>query len=99
MAGIPTTKARDELNAMVISAELTLISIIQGVALYFLVNTSYDPIVGLQYQYWAYTASGLFIIFIVWSRSLIHIFTMIQWPLEFGHNFLYLTVTLVEAVL
>jgi hypothetical protein len=94
-----SSKARDELNGMVISAELTLISIIQGTALYFLVNTSYDPIVGLQFQYWPYTICGLLIIFIVWSRSLVHIFTMIQWPLEFGHNFLYIAITLIEAVL
>ena len=32
------SKARDELNGMVIGAELTLISIIQGTALYFLVK-------------------------------------------------------------
>lgn len=99
MSNPSSVKARDELNGMVISAELTLISIIQGVALYFLVNTSYEPIVNLQFQYWLYTLSGLLIIFIVWSRTLIHIFTMIHWPLEFGHNFLYIMITLIEAVL
>src|SRR5437870_13469952 len=98
MASNPSPRAPEELNGLVLSAELTLISIIQGAALYFLVNTSIDVIVGLQYQYWLYTAAGLAIIFIVWSRSLIHIFTMICWPLEFGHNFLYITITLVEAV-
>jgi hypothetical protein len=93
------SKARDELNGMVISAELTLISIIQGTALYFLVNTSFEFIVNLQFQYWPYTAAGLLVIFIVWSRSLMHIFTMIQWPLEFGHNFLYIAITLIEAIM
>lgn len=92
-------KSRSELNGMVISAELTLISIIQGVALYFLVNASYQAVVDLQIQYWPYLIAGLMIICLVWSRALIHIFTMIRWPLEFGHNFLYIVLSLVEAVL
>lgn len=98
MADRQISPARDELNGMVISVELTLISIIQGAALYFLINTSIDPIIKLQFEYWPYTAGGLIIIFLVWSRSLMHIFTLIQWPIEFGHNFLYITLTLVEAV-
>ena len=99
MSPVKSSKALDELSGMVVSAELTLISIIQGAALYFLVNTSYEPIANLQYQYWLYTAAGLAIIFTVWSRTLAHIFTLIRWPLEFGHNFLYIAITLFESVL
>ena len=93
------SKERQELSNMVISAELTLISIIQGAALYFLVNTSYEAIVNWQYQHWPFIASGLLVIFIVWSRTLMHIFTVIEWPLEFGHNFLYIVITLFESVM
>src|SRR5438105_7572628 len=98
MADNASAQAGDALNGMVVSAELTLISIIQGAALYFLVNTSIEAIVNLRFQYWPYIVSGLLIIFVVWSRSLLHIFTLIRWPLEFGHNFLYIAVTLIEAI-
>ena len=43
--------------------------------------------------------AGLLVIFIFWSRAVLHIITVIRWPLEFGHNFLYIACALVEAVL
>src|SRR5205807_10260019 len=41
----------------------------------------------------------LLVILIFWSRSVLHIITLIRWPLEFGHNFLYVTCALSEALL
>jgi hypothetical protein len=41
----------------------------------------------------------LFVIFVFWSRSVLHIITVIRWPLEFGHNFLYIACALVEAIM
>ncbi len=38
-------------------------------------------------------------IFIFWSRSIIHTLTFIKWPLEFGHNFFYIACALGEAIL
>jgi hypothetical protein len=46
-----------------------------------------------------YVAAGLCVIFIFWSRSIIHTLTLIRWPLEFGHNFFYIACALGEAVL
>jgi hypothetical protein len=43
--------------------------------------------------------AGLLVIFVFWSRSVLHIITVIRWPLEFGHNFLYIACALVEALL
>ena len=83
---------------MVLNIELTLISIIQGVALYFLVENSRGLILDRQYAAWPYVATGLVVIFLFWSRSIIHGLTVIRWPLEFGHNFLYIACTLLEAV-
>src|SRR5207244_2635706 len=45
-----------------------------------------------------YVATGLVIILLFWSRSLIHTLTLIRWPLEFVHNFFYIACTLIEAV-
>ena len=46
-----------------------------------------------------YVAAGLCVIFIFWSRSVIHTLTLIRWPLEFGHNFFYIACALGEAIL
>src|SRR5438128_8693845 len=46
-----------------------------------------------------YVTAGLCVIFIFWSRSVIHTLTLIKWPLEFGHNFFYIGCALGEAIL
>jgi hypothetical protein len=91
------SSSQGELDSLVVNIELTLISIIQGVALYFLTENSRRVLVDLQYIYWPYLAVGLLMIFTFWSRSILHTFTLIRWPLEFGHNFVYITCTLLEA--
>ena len=90
--------SRKELDSMVVEIELTLCSIIQGVALYFLVENARAVLSMGQASAWPYVATGLVIILLFWSRSLIHTLTLIRWPLEFVHNFFYITCTLVEAL-
>jgi hypothetical protein len=89
---------RKELDSMVVEIELTLCSIIQGVALYFLVDNARLVLSGHQSIAWPYVATGLLIILLFWSRSLIHTLTLIRWPLEFVHNFFYITCALVESL-
>ncbi|HYS96229.1 MAG TPA: hypothetical protein VEL08_06850 [Chthoniobacterales bacterium] len=88
--------ARSELDSMVVEIELTLVSIIQGVALTILIENAHAV---RQLFFWLYVVAGLFIIFVFWSRAVLHILTVIRWPLEFGHNFLYIACALVEAIL
>lgn len=90
--------AKTALDATVVNIELTLISIIQGLALGVLASASVDPIVQLQWQVWPYIATGLLVVLIFWSRSLLHTLSFIGWPLEFGHTFVYFGTTLLEAV-
>src|SRR5437868_10831780 len=92
-------EARSELDGMVVEIELTLISIIQGVALTFLIERARDIVSTRDAILWPYVFGGLLVIFVFWSRSVLHIITVIRWPLEFGHNFLYITCALIEAVL
>ncbi|MBS1914604.1 MAG: hypothetical protein JST22_21655 [Bacteroidetes bacterium] len=92
-------RVREQLDGLVVNMELTLISIIQGVALYFLVESSRGMIIGGEFERWPYIVVALITIFLFWSRSLLHTFTVIGWPLEFGHNFIYIACTLVEAVM
>ncbi len=91
-------QVKTDLDAMVVTIELTLISIIQGLALQMLAGAAVQPIITLQVEYWPYLVTGLVIILLFWSRSLIHTFSVIDWPLEFGHNFMYFAATLVEGV-
>jgi hypothetical protein len=89
---------REELDSMTVEIELTLCSIIQGVALYFLVDNARLVLSGGQSAAWPYAVTGLLIILLFWSRSLIHTLTLIRWPLEFVHNFFYIACALVESL-
>ncbi|MFL6231142.1 MAG: hypothetical protein ACJ741_20380 [Pyrinomonadaceae bacterium] len=87
-----------ELDSLVMTVELTLVSIVQGVALSVLVAPSITVVTGLDFALLPYVVSGLIVILLFWSRSLLHTFTVIRWPLEFGHNFLYIASTLLESI-
>jgi hypothetical protein len=89
---------RRQLDALVVNVELTLVSIIQGVALSFLAQSSRTPVGDLRFDQWPYVANGLMLILMFWSRSVVHALTLLRWPLEFVHNFLYIACTLVEAI-
>ncbi len=90
---------RTTLDTTVVNIELTLASIIQGVALYFLTENARAVLSLHSWTGFLYLAAGLCVIFIFWSRSIIHTLTLIRWPLEFGHNFFYIACALGEAIL
>jgi hypothetical protein len=96
---VSLSAARQQLDSMIVEIELTLISIIQGVALTFLIEATREVVSFHEILFWPYVLSGLLVIFVFWSRSVLHIITVIRWPLEFGHNFLYIACALVEALL
>ena len=95
----PQSEGRRELDSVVINIELTLASIIQGVALFFLTDNARAIITMRHWGSFLYVAAGLCVIFIFWSRSIIHTLTLIRWPMEFGHNFFYIGCALGEAIL
>jgi len=90
--------SRSELDSMVVGIELTLVSIIQGVALTVLIESAHQILADLETVFWPYVLGGLLIIFVFWSRAVLHTITLIRWPLEFAHNFLYIGCALLEAV-
>ena len=95
----PHSEGRRELDTLVINVELTLASIIQGVALFFLTDNARAVFTTRHWASFLYVAGGLCVIFIFWSRSIIHTLTLIRWPMEFGHNFFYIGCALGEAIL
>lgn len=90
---------RQDLDSVVVNIELTLVSIIQGVALFFLTDNARGLLSKEHITAFLYVAAALCVIFIFWSRSVIHTLTLIRWPLEFGHNFFYIACALGEAIL
>lgn len=95
----PDLRPRHELDSMVANVELTLISIVQGVALAVLADSARSVIMDHRLSSLPYLVSGLLILFMAWSRTVLHALTVIRWPLELGHNFLYIAATLLEVVL
>lgn len=95
----PPNGGRRDLDSVVVNIELTLVSIIQGVALFFLTDNARGLLSKEHISAFLYVAAGLCVIFIFWSRSVIHTLTLIRWPLEFGHNFFYIACALGEAIL
>ncbi len=93
------SESRKQLDNTVVEIELTLISIIQGVALTFLIENGSHLVSPAEKLYWPYIGAGLLVIFVFWSRSVLHIITVIRWPLEFGHNFFYIACAFSEAIL
>jgi len=91
-------RSRRELDANVVNIELTLTSIIQGVALAVLTENARSALSLNNWPALLYMAAGLCVIFIFWSRSIIHTLTLIKWPLEFGHNFFYIVCVFGEAI-
>jgi hypothetical protein len=89
---------RRQLDGLVVNIELTLVSIIQGLALSFLTESARQPLHDFRFDQWPYVINGLLVILLFWSRSTTHTLTLIRWPLEFSHNFLYITCTLIEAI-
>jgi len=73
-------EVKAQLDATVVGIELTLISIVQGLALGVLAASSVTPIVELQWETWPYIATGLLAILIFWSRALVHTLSFIGWP-------------------
>jgi hypothetical protein len=95
----PANEGREELDAIVVNIELTLVSIIQGVALFFLTDNARNIVTMWHSSASLYVVAGLCVIFIFWSRCVIHSLTLIRWPLEFGHNFFYIACALGESIL
>ena len=58
------SESRSELDAMIADIELTLVSIIQGVALTVLIEASREAIATFDWMMWPYVLSGLVIILV-----------------------------------
>lgn len=90
--------SRSELDGVIVNIELTLASIVQGLALSVLADNTSAVLSHGPATAWPYIGVGFLTILLFWSRALIHTLTLIRWPLEFVHNFFYFVCALVEVL-
>jgi hypothetical protein len=90
--------SRSELDGVIVNIELTLASIVQGLALSVLADNTSAVLSKGPATAWPYVGVAFLTILLFWSRALIHTLTLIRWPVEFVHNFFYFVCALVEVL-
>ena len=90
--------SRSELDEVIVNIELTLASIVQGLALAVLADNTSAVLSNGPATAWPYVGVAFLTILLFWSRALIHTLTLIRWPLEFVHNFFYFVCALAEVL-
>jgi hypothetical protein len=88
-----------ELEALATSVELTIASVLQGIALAILIPKIVELITSGELAKLPYIPASLLLIFIVWVAFISHALSFITWPFDLAHNLLYFLVVTSETVL
>jgi len=101
-AGAVATRARRhaerDLSALVVAIEFTLISVMVGVVLFPLTEVGAHVLRDLEFEFWPYLACGLALTLYMWTSVIDHSLTFIGWPMDLGHNLLYIVDAVVLAI-
>jgi hypothetical protein len=97
---IAATVAPDpELESLATSVELTLASVLQGIALAILVPKIVELITSGAVFKLPYIPASLLLLFMVWVSFIGHAISFITWPFDPLHNLMYFLIVSSEAVL
>lgn len=88
-----------ELENLATSVELTLASVLQGIALAILVPKIVDLITSGEVAKLPYIPASLLLLFMVWVAFIGHAISFITWPFDPLHNMMYFLIVSSEAVL
>ena len=88
-----------ELEGLATSIELTLASVLQGIALAMLVPKIVELITSGAIAKLPYIPASLLLLFMVWVTFISHALSFITWPFDPLHNLLYFLIVTSEAVL
>lgn len=88
-----------ELESLATSVELTLASVLQGIALAILVPKIVELITSGALAKLPYIPASLLLLFMVWVAFISHALSFITWPFDPLHNLLYFLIVTSEAVL
>jgi hypothetical protein len=87
------------LDDLVTYTELTLIAIVQGIALFVLVEAADGILESKEWLLVPYVVVGLLVVVLFWALAIFHTFTIIGWPFDLGHNMLYILATLLQSLM
>jgi hypothetical protein len=90
--------AERNLGALVVAIEFTLISVMVGVILFPLMDYAMPLLRDLRLEYWLYILSGLTLILYMWTEVISHSLSFIGWPINIGHNLLYIVFAMILAI-
>src|SRR4051812_45739791 len=93
------TEPNPELESLATGVELTLASVMQGIALAILVPKIVELITGGELAKLPYIPASLLLMFMVWVMFINHAISFITWPFDPLHNLLYFLIASSEAVL
>jgi len=93
------TEPNAELESLATSVELTLASVLQGIALAILVPKIVELISNGELAKLPYIPASLLLIFMVWVMFIGQAISFITWPFDPLHNLLYFLIVSSEAVL
>ena len=93
------TEPNAELESLATSVELTLASVLQGIALAILVPKIVELITNGELAKLPYIPASLLLIFMVWVMFIGQAISFITWPFDPLHNLLYFLIVSSEAVL
>jgi hypothetical protein len=99
MAEQETGAGDSDLESLATGIELTLASVLQGIAMAILIPRVADLIVGGEVAKLPYIPASLLLIFVVWVAFVMHSLSFITWPFDLTHNLLYFLVVTAETVL
>jgi hypothetical protein len=88
-----------ELEALATGVELTLVSVLQGIALAILIPKIVDLIASGQVAKLPYVPASLLLVFIVWVTFISHALSFVSWPFDPIHNLFYFLVVTSEVVI
>lgn len=90
--------AERNLSALVITIEFTLISVMVGVILFPLMDNAAVVLRDLRFEYMPYIISGLLLTLLLWTQVISHSLSFVGWPINIGHNLLYIVFALVLGI-
>jgi hypothetical protein len=97
--GEPTMPPNPELEGLATSVELTLASVLQGIALAILVPKIVELITNGEVAKLPYIPASLLLLFMVWVTFISHAISYVTWPFDPLHNLMYFLIVSSEAVL
>jgi hypothetical protein len=96
---VAAAEPNPELEGLATGVELTLASVLQGIALAILVPKIVELITGGEVAKLPYIPASLLLLFMVWVMFIGHAISFITWPFDPLHNMLYFLIATSQAVL